>query len=264
MTKKYETIETKLDGWIFEIILNQPQSHNGIGYVMHHELKEAFLSVRDMPEVRAVVFGSTGKSFSAGGDFELMLAHHVDHEKRRAMEPEARELIMSVGDCPIPVVTAVQGDAVGLGATLLLATDAVVASKTVRISDPHVVVGLVAGDGGCVVWPLSTSFLRAKRYLLTGDRIKAEDALAMGLVTDLVEAPEDALPAARALAARIAAQPPLAVKGTKRAFNQIFRQRMDAVFDFGLSLEMETFTTNDMVEAISAFREKRPPKYNGN
>ena len=198
-----------------------------------------------------------------GGDFDAILADRTDIERRRQMRAGARPLILAIADSTVPVVTALQGDAVGLGATLMLATDAVVAAKTARISDPHVMIGLAAGDGGCVAWPIHAGLLRAKRYLLTGDRLTAKDAHDMGLITDLVETPAEVLPAARALAARIAALPPLAIQATKRALNQVFRNRFEEVFDQALAYEMETFTSEDVVEAISAFREKRKPTFTG-
>jgi enoyl-CoA hydratase len=119
----------------------------------------------------------------------------------------------------------------GLGATIVLATDAVVAARGAGLSDPHVAVGLVAGDGGCVVWPASAGMLRAKRHLLAGDRLPAEDAFMLGLVTDLVDTAEETLPAARSLAQRMAALPPLA--------------------------------SDDLVEAVTARREQRHPRYRG-
>jgi enoyl-CoA hydratase len=264
MSDEFKTLLTLLDGPLLEVILNRPDTHNSVNHAMHGEMIEVFQHVRRMPDVRAIVLGATGKSFSAGGSFDQILEDRTQPALLRKLEIEGRELLMSIGNCPVPIVTAVQGDAVGLGATLLLATDAVVAFRDARIADPHVVVGLAAGDGGCVVWPLNTSFLRAKRYLLTGDRIRAEDALAMGLVTDLVDTPEAALPAARELARRIAALPPLAIRGTKRIFNQIFRERMDAIFEFGLAVEMQTFASQDLAEAISGFRERRQAKFTGN
>jgi enoyl-CoA hydratase len=179
------------------------------------------------------------------------------------MRVHARELLLAVAESHVPIVTALQGDAVGLGATLIMATDAIIAAKSARISDPHVVIGLAAGDGGAVAWPLHVGLMRAKRYLLTGDRLTAEDAYRMGLVTDLVETPADALPAARLLAARIAALPPLAVQATKRTLNQVFLNRFEEIFEQGLEHEMRTFQSEDLVEAIGAFREKRTPHYRG-
>jgi len=259
----FKTIEVRVEGHVAEIVLNQPASHNSVTHAMHFEIKDAFLAMRAEAEVRAIVFGSTGKSFSAGGNFDEILADREDAVRRNAMRAQVRPLLLAIADSHIPVITALQGDAVGLGATLMMGTDAVVAAKTARISDPHVVIGLAAGDGGCVGWPLHVGLLRAKRYLLTGDRLTAEDAHRMGLVTDLVETPAEVMPAARALAAHIAALPPLAVQATKRALNQVFRHRFEQVFEQGLAYEMDTFVSDDVVEAIAAFRERRPPKYTG-
>src|SRR5207244_11976024 len=126
---------------------------------------------------------------------------------------------------PAPVPSGLKGSAPALGATVAPACDAVVASRTAVISDPHALVGLVAGDGGCLMFPLTMGMLRAKPYLLTGDRLGAEQAWSLGLVTDLVDAPADVHPAATELAHRIAALPPLAVQGTKRVLNRIVQQR---------------------------------------
>jgi enoyl-CoA hydratase len=230
---------------------------------MHSAVMEAFLSVKGHQDIRAVVFAARGKAFSAGGDFDEIQAARADEKLRREMQAQGKPLLLSIADCPVPVITALQGDAVGLGATLILASDAIVAARTAKISDPHIVIGLAAGDGGCVTWPQHVGMLRAKRYLLTGERINAADAHAMGLVTDLVDTPEETLPAARALAARIAALPPMAVQNTKRALNKMFRERIELVFDFGFELEMQTFVSADAGEAIAAYREKRKPSYQG-
>lgn len=256
-------VEFAVDGAIATITLTAPDRHNAITGDTHHALKAAFTEAQARPGLRAIVFAAQGKSFSAGGDFDEILRDREDHGRRIAMRAEGKPLLMAIADCPLPVVTALQGDAVGLGATLVLASDAVFAARTARISDPHVIIGLAAGDGGCVTWPLHTGLLRAKRYLLSGDRIGAEQALAMGLVTDLVDSAEEALPAARAYAERIAALPPLAVQNTKRTLNAIFRARVEAVFDYGLALEMECFVTADVAEAIAAIRERRVATYTG-
>jgi enoyl-CoA hydratase len=121
----------------------------------------------------------------------------------------------------------------------------------------------VAGDGGCVLWPAAAGILRAKRYLLTGDRLPAEEAFALGLVTDLVDTADETLPAARALAARMAALPPLAVQGTKRALNRLLQQRAGEVLDLSITLEAQSMASDDLAEAISAFKARRPPKYLG-
>jgi len=258
-----DTLSFVVDGHVAEITLTRPEVLNRFDVALHRDFTEALLELRSRTDVRAVVLASTGNCFSAGGDFELMLAGRADIATRTRLIDEGRLMFRLLADVPLPIVAALQGDAIGLGATVALACDAVVASRTASIADPHVAIGLVAGDGGCVVWPAAAGMLRAKRYLLTGDRLKAEDAWTMGLVTDLVDGPDDVLPAARALAARMAALPPLAVQGTKRALNQLLQQRAGEVLDLSFTLEGVSMGSDDLVEAIAAFKERREPKYQG-
>ena len=258
-----ETLSFAIDGPVGEITLTRPELLNRFDVALHRDFTELLLELRGRRDLRAVVLASTGKCFSAGGDFDLMLAARADIDVRTNLMDEGRLMFRLLADLALPVVVAMQGDAIGLGATVALSCDAIVASRTAAISDPHVAVGLVAGDGGCVVWPAAVGMLRAKRYLLTGDRLTAEDAWAIGLVTDLVDGPDDALPAARALAARIAALPPLAVQGTKRALNRIVQQRAGEVLDLSFALEGDSMASDDLAEAIAAFKERREPKYQG-
>jgi enoyl-CoA hydratase len=130
-------------------------------------------------------------------------------------------------------------------------------------ADPHVEVGLVAGDGGCLVWPLAIGMARAKRFLLTGDRLGAQDAFDMGLVSDLVDTADEVLPAALALAARMASLPPLAVQGTKRALNNVVRLRAAEVVDLGFAFETRSASSDDLLEAVGAFQDKRTGNYVG-
>lgn len=259
----YRSLRVDEDGPITTITLTRAEAHNSVDTAAHHDIQDAFLAARDRDGLRALVFAAEGKTFSAGGDFDEILRDRIDVARRSALADVAKPLLMSIADCPVPVVTALQGDAIGLGATLILASDAIVAARKARIADPHVMIGLAAGDGGCVVWPQHVGLLRAKRYLLTGDRVTAEDAHAMGLVTDLVDEPADALPAALALARRIVALPPLAVQRTKRALNQLFRNRIEELFEYAMALELETFASEDVVEAIAAVRERRPGVFHG-
>jgi enoyl-CoA hydratase len=258
-----DTHSVTVDGPVAEITLTRPDVLNRFDTELHEAFTATLLELRGRSDLRAIVLASTGKCFSAGGDFELMLAGRADIAVRTRLIDEGRLLFGLLADMAVPIVVAMQGDAIGLGATVALACDAIVASRTASISDPHVAIGLVAGDGGCVVWPAAAGLLRAKRYLLTGDRLKAEDAWAMGLVTDLVEGPDDVLPAARALAARIAALPPLAVQGTKRALNRLLQQRAGEVLDLSFTLEGISMASDDLAEAIAAFKERREPKYQG-
>jgi enoyl-CoA hydratase len=258
-----ETLSVTQEGYVARITFTRPELLNRFDEPMHNDFLRAVELLGGPDDIRACVIASTGKVFSAGGDFEFMkkaqadlpfLVHHAD---------VGRRLLMGLLDLPFPVVAAVQGAAIGLGATVALACDLVVASRSAVFADPHVAVGLVAGDGGCLVWPLAIGMARAKRFLLTGDRLSAQDAFDMGMVSELVDTPESALPAAQALATRMASLPPLAVQGTKRALNNIIRNRAAEVVDLAMAYETRSANSDDLLEAIASFQEKRVGSYVG-
>jgi enoyl-CoA hydratase len=263
MATEWPGVRLTCDGDVAELTLCRPDVLNRVDGEVHESLTAAFRAVAELDAVRALVFASTGRAFSAGGDFDFILRQNADPDSRRSLVRDGLALLSALLDIPVPVVVALHGDAMGLGATLVLGADAVVAARRARLADPHVMVGLVAGDGGCLVWPQSAGLLTAKRYLLTGDAMDAETALRAGLVTDLVDGPDDCLPAARALAGRIAALPPLAVQGTKAALNNLQRARFAEVMELSLTLELHSLASADLVEAVTALREKRPPVYRG-
>lgn len=257
------TLTVTVDGHIGRITLNRPDQLNSTNEQLHQDFPTALVALRQVRDLRAVIFGSTGRVFSAGGDFDYLHAIYGDLAYRvRSLEEGSRSLL-ELNDFPVPIVAAVQGDAMGWGATMVLGCDAVVAARRVRLADPHVRVGLVAGDGGCVMWPQAMGLLRAKRYLLTGDALDAETAFTMGLVTDLVDEPDQVMPAAEKLAEKIASLPPLAVQGTKRTLNRIMLQRAGEVHELGTYIEGITAGSDDMLEAIAAFKEDRRGVYHG-
>ena len=259
----FETLTVERRDHVTELTLCRPDLLNRFDDALHVEFTAALRQVGADPGTRVVVLASTGKVFSAGGDFELMRAAHDDPNARRRIVDDGRALLNTLIDLPQPVVVGLQGAAVGLGATVALACDAVVAARSAWVADTHVNIGLVAGDGGCLVWPQSIGILVAKRHLLTGDRLGAERAWQLGVVSDLVDEPEDVLPAARALAGRIAALPPLAVQGTKRSLNRVVQERCGEVLDLSFAHESVTLASDDLLEAISAFEERRPGRYEG-
>ena len=162
-----------------------------------------------------------------------------------------------------PVVTAVQGAAMGLAANIALASDLVVASRDATFADSHVRMGLVAGDGGALIWPLMAGMARAKRHLLTGDAITAEDAFLAGMVSELVDSADGLMAAATQLAEKIAALPPLAVQGTKQTLGRLLHHCSEEILTLGLQLERDSMLSKDVVEATNAFREKRPGDFRG-
>jgi enoyl-CoA hydratase len=261
----YEGISVVVHDTHHEITLTRPDVLNRVDELLHDELTAAFRHLAERPsDARAVVLASTGKVFSAGGDFDWILDGNKDVRVAQVMMRQSGALLDALLAVPMPVVGAMHGDAIGLGATLLLGCDSVVAHRGARLSDPHVAIGLVAGDGGCVFWPEHVGTMRAKRYLLTGDALPAQLAYELGLVTDLVEDADDVIGEARALAGRIAALPPLAVQGTKQVLNTALRLRVSELLDLSLSNEATTLGSADLVEAVGAFREKRqPPAFTG-
>jgi enoyl-CoA hydratase len=263
MATEFTTLRIEVDGYLATITLARPESMNSFDELAHTEMLEAIATIRANPEVRAAVLASTGKAFSAGGDFDWMKRTHADPNSFIAFAGVGLQLVNAMLDLPIPIVAAVQGDAIGLGATMVLLCDSVVAFRKARLVDPHVVIGLTAGDGGCLVWPQALGMMRAKRHLLTGDPVRAEDGYAMGLVTDLVDTPEEALPAATALAGRMAALPPIAVQTTKRTLNRALQQRAGEILELGMSYETRCVFTEDLLEAVTAMEERRPGVYRG-
>lgn len=257
----YKSLRLELEGHVAKLTLARPEILNAIDEEMHADLLDALLHLRARTEIRVVLLGGEGKAFSAGGDLDEVASLQADTAKRMRMCDTGQRLIHALIDMQVPIVVAVHGDAMGLGASVALGGDIIVASRTARIGDPHVKVGLVAGDGGVLFWPASLGLHRARRYLLTGDLMPAEDAWKFGLVTDLTDTPEACLSTARKLADKVAALPPIAVRGTKRALNALLKARANEAFDLSMAYEFQSGGSEDVLEAIKAFREKRAPAY---
>jgi enoyl-CoA hydratase len=162
----------------------------------------------------------------------------------------------------IPIVAAINGPAVGLGASLALLCDVIYMADTATIADPHVRVGIIAGDGGAAIWPLAVGPARAKQYLLTGDPVPAAEAERIGLVNRVVPG-ADLQDEALAFATRLADAAPLAVQYTKQAVNKLVKDALNVAFDTSTALEIVTFQSEDHREALAALREKRKPDFEG-
>lgn len=253
----FETLRLSVENGVAEIRLARPDLLNRFDMQAHVEFVSAIEQVaEDIPAIRVLILSAEGKAFSAGGDFEEMLEANASKAVRNNMVKYAKGVFYGIAELPIPVISAVQGAAIGLGATIATLSDIVVAWKGAKIADTHVNVGLAAGDGGIISWSQSIGINRAKRYLLTGDIITGEQAYEWGLVTELVETPEEALPRARALAEKIAAMPPLGVIGTKRAFSRITSLIASQALTPGLEFEMEAMASPDLVATVNRLRQK--------
>lgn len=257
-----ETIRVERSGHVITATIDHPTSSmNAVDEALHHDLAELFRMLKQESDARAVVLTGSGRAFSAGGDM-AWFPELRDPAQMHALRREAKQIIWDQLDVEIPIVCALNGPAVGLGASIALLCDVIVMADSASIIDPHVQVGLVAGDGGAAIWPLLVGPLAAKRHLLLGEPLTAADAVRLGVASEVC-ASEEVAAAARTWADRLAAQAPLAVQGTKIAVNQQVKQALLASFDLSTALEMTCFTSQDHVEAVDAFGEKRSPTFRG-
>jgi enoyl-CoA hydratase len=217
--------------------------------------------LRREDQARAVVLTGRGRAFSAGGDFNWFPTLR-DPGRMEALRRDAKQLIWDLLDVEIPIVAAVNGHAMGLGASIALLCDVIMMADTATIGDPHVRVGIVAGDGGTAIWPLAVGPARAKEYLLTGDPLTAAEAERIGLVNRVVPA-ADLDAAAMKMAERLAAGAPLAVRYTKLSVNKLVKDALNVAFDTATAYELVTFHSEDHQEALASIREKRPPNFKG-
>ena len=229
---------------------------------MHHELSRIFLDAQDDPESDLIVLTGAGRAFCAGGDTTWFKTHIEDPASFRALGPEAKRIITSLLDLEKPILCRLNGAAAGLGATIALMCDVIIASDKAVVGDPHVKVGLVAGDGGAIIWPQLIGFARAKELLMTGEMLTAERALALGLINHVV--PADQLDAKVAeVADRILANPKWAVRWTKTTANIPLRALAAQLLDAAMAYELLSNSLSDRREAVAAFVEKRAPNLTG-
>jgi len=245
------------------VTLNRPASLNALTLSMFHAIDAHLQSWRDSPAVQVVAFkGAGGKAFCAGGDLEWMQSAIDRPEEFEQTAAEAKAIIRSQLDMSKPLICRLNGHAIGLGATLALCCDAVVAHEAVRIADPHVRVGLVAGDGGALLWPLFMGPVMAKRHLLSGDGLSAVQAERFGLISDLV--PREQLDAATfELADRLARGAIRAIRWTKITANQALKLAITQHLETGVAYEVLSNATEDHREAVAAFRERREAVFRG-
>ena len=212
------------------------------------------------PTSDIVVLTGAGRAFSAGGDFNWFQDMIDDPRVWDKTRQEAKQIVFGLIDCEKPVIAKVNGHAMGLGATIALLSDVIFAAESARFADPHVGVGLVAGDGGAVIWPQLIGYARAKEYLMTGDAISASDAAGMGLINHVVA--DDQLDATvDAFADRLADGASQAIRYTKVSVNIGLRQLAHSIMDASIAYESMTNSTPDHQEAVSAFQEKRKPVF---
>jgi enoyl-CoA hydratase len=246
-------------GRVLTVTMDRPP-RNASNSVMHRELSTVFRDIARDAATDVVVLTGAGEAFCAGGDLGEMRDRLDRPDIWAGTMREAREIVLGLVELDKPVVARVNGAAIGLGCTLALLCDVIVAVETARLADPHVRIGLAAGDGGAIAWPLAIGVPRAKEFLLTGDAIAATDAAAMGLINRAVPAAElDAV--AYGFAGRLAGGSQAAIRGTKRAINLLLQPGLRALVDAQLGIETLTFLGPDHREGVQAALEKRAPDF---
>jgi enoyl-CoA hydratase/carnithine racemase len=244
------------DGPVRILTLNNPDMLNAMTDELHEALTDVWMKLSRDREARAVIITGAGRAFSAGGNLPAFNELTEDLEARRINMRTARHLVEQILGSHLPIIAAVNGPAVGLGCSIATACDLVLIADDTFIADPHVNVGLVAGDGGVVTWPFLMSMLRVKEYIFTGERIPAAMAVELGLANRAV--PKDQLlDEARKLAHTLAEKPAQALQESKRALNIHLQKAALAVLPFALAAESESFVAPEVLAAAAAFREKK-------
>jgi enoyl-CoA hydratase len=261
---RYSFLRTEVRNHIAHITLSRPEKANSCRGDEHAEFATILRDIAVDDDVWAVLISSTGRSFSVGADYGWMEELLSDHDALVELQKQASELVHAHIDLDKPVVCAMQGMATGSGLMFGLLSDVVIADRDARIADGHVTIALAAGDGGAMFWPLAAGLVRAKRHLLTGDVVTAEDAVRYGLIAEVVDNGQ-CLQRATEYAERWVAMPQLALRYTKRALNQWLRHGAQVAFDYSLALEIQSFAmTPDAVrDAVAQLREQlknRPQK----
>jgi enoyl-CoA hydratase len=255
---KHLTFESKPNG-VLLVTINRPEVLNAANARLHWEFTQIWPVVDADPKTRVVVVTGAGKAFSAGGDLSLVedMAGNPDALTRTMRE--ASDLVYNMINLDKPVVSAINGVAVGAGLVVALMADVSVISETARFSDGHTRLGVAAGDHAAILWPLLCGMAKAKYYLLTADFIDGREAERIGLVTMCVP-PDQVMPKALDVADRLARGSQISIQWTKRALNNWLRQA-GPIFDQSLALEMLSFSYPDVREGVKAIREKRTPVF---
>jgi enoyl-CoA hydratase len=258
--EKYQRLQCELqDNGVLLITLDNPGKMNATDAQMHLEISTIFRDVDSDPNINAVVVTGAGKAFSAGGELEWIKEQVGNYTQTMRVMREAGEIVRSMIDCDTPIISAINGVAVGAGLAVALMADISIMNEDARITDGHIRLGVAAGDHAVAIWPLLCGMAQAKYYLLTADFIDGKEAARIGLVTKAVPA-DEVLSTALAVAHKVATGPRDAVRFTKRSLNHWLRQALPN-FEASLAYEMLNFLGPDAQEGLSALIEKRPADF---
>ncbi len=252
--------ERKDDG-ILLITINRPEVLNATNSRLHWELSRVWLDIADDDETNVIVVTGAGRAFSAGGDLEMIQNMAASAANIGKAWKEAGDIVYNMINLDKPIISAINGVAVGAGLAVAFMADISIASESMRITDGHLRLGVAAGDHAVIIWPLLCGMAKAKYYLMTADFIDGKEAERIGLVSLCVPA-DKLMDKAMEVARKLARGPQQAVRFTKRSLNNWLRVAGPA-FDASLALEMMGFFSADLAEGVAALQEKRQPSFPG-
>ena len=261
---KFLKVETGADG-VCVVTMNDPDKLNAIGPHNHWEVEHIWVDLARDESVKTIVFTGAGRAFSAGGDIKKMAERALTEyglQYALRVPQNTLRLFEHMLLCPQPIIAAVNGDAIGLGTTMALFSDMSIAADDARLGDTHIKVGLVAGDGGAVVWPLLVGPQKAKEYLMRGKLLRGAEAAEMGLV-NYAHPKAEVLDRALEIAREIAAQPVWAVRWSKAAVNKQLKAQLNQILELSIAYESMTMLTHDYAAATKAFANKEAPVFKG-
>ncbi|UTI66213.1 enoyl-CoA hydratase/isomerase family protein [Paraconexibacter antarcticus] len=241
------------------ITINRPEVFNATNARLHWELSRVWLDISDDDETRVAVITGAGKAFSAGGDLSMLEGQLGNFKEIHAISNEAADLVYNIIDCKKPVVSAINGVAVGAGLAVALMADISIIAEDARLTDGHLRIGVGAGDHAAIIWPLLCGMAKAKYYLMTAEFVDGKEAERIGLVSRCVPTAE-VLDTALEVADRLGQGSQAALRWTKRSMNNWLRQA-SPIFDASLAMEMLSFFDEDVVEGVAAIKEKRAPVF---
>lgn len=263
MSQRYEKYERLQFDWpaerVLRVTMANPGRLNSADTIMHRELSNVWRDIDEDPQVSAVIIRGSDGAFSSGGDLDLVKDMASDFKVLTRVWKEARDLVYNVINCSKPIVSAMDGPAVGAGLVTGLLADISIAAKDARIIDGHTRLGVAAGDHAAIVWPLLCGLAKAKYYLLLCESVSGEEAERIGLVSLCTEA-DELHDKSIEIATRLAAGSPTAIRWTKYALNNWLRMA-GPTFDASLALEFMGFNGPDVQEGLASLKEKRKPNF---
>jgi len=227
---------------------------------LHYEIGKIWRDINEDPEVKVAVVTGAGSAFSAGGDLEMVTEMVNSHDRLVRVFEDTKQLVHAMVNCDKPIVSAVNGVAVGAGLVVALLADISIVSEKAKLNDGHTRLGVAAGDHACAIWPLLCGMAKAKYYLLTGNFVDGKEAERIGLVSKCVPH-EQVLTQAMEVAKGLSKGPHQALKFTKSALNQWLRMGNVMSFDYSCAMEMINFTGHDVRAGMKAIKDKSPPVF---